>query len=526
LNGQYHRVDGPAIECANGDKFWCLNGKLHREDGPAFEGANGEKSWWLNGELHREDGPAVENVNGNKSWYLNGKRHREDGPAIECVNSDNEWFLNGEKLSEKEYISKIAANKYPKKEVTSVGTFWRNENGEYHRKDGPAVERLNGDKFWYLNGKSHRVDGPACEYASGDKSWWLNGQLHREDGPAIEHANGRKEWFLNSQHLSEEEFKLKMSANKYPKKEITSEGTFWYNEKGEYHREDGPAVERVNGDKEWYLNGQLHREDGPAIEYANGYKSWYLNGQRHRENGPAIEWADGTKEWFLNGKLHRVDGPAFDYANGSKEWYLNGQLHRVDGPAIEYANGSKEWYLNGKCHRIDGPAIEFPDGTKSWYLNGKRISETEYEQAFTLKKGSSILDEAKLSGFRIGVYQSKEILMSIVKKSLNTSAIEFANSDMGKSIIALSLGLVLKGRVNTLVDSIADELRVSALTHAGNSIIDEITNYVFPEITAALSKKEICHKETAMLESSLKDRVVQTVGQAVEVENLSQASVK
>ena len=33
------------------------------------------------------------------------------------------------------------------------------------------------------------------------------------------------------------------------------------------------------GDKVWYLNGNFHREDGPAIEWANGDKSWYLNGE-------------------------------------------------------------------------------------------------------------------------------------------------------------------------------------------------------------------------------------------------------
>jgi hypothetical protein len=31
-----------------------------------------------------------------------------------------------------------------------------------------------------------------------------------------------------------------------------------------------------DGTKLWYLNGKLHREDGPAIEYLNGYKEWYL----------------------------------------------------------------------------------------------------------------------------------------------------------------------------------------------------------------------------------------------------------
>ena len=91
------------------------------------------------------------------------------------------------------------------------------------------------------------------------------------------------------------------------------------------HREDGPAVVRADGTKEWYLNGKLHREDGPAVESSSGSKEWYLNGQPHREDGPAFEWANGTKSWWLNGQLHREDGPAYEYADGSKFWYLNGQ---------------------------------------------------------------------------------------------------------------------------------------------------------------------------------------------------------
>ncbi len=46
---------------------------LHREDGPAIEWANGTKYWYLNDQLHREDGPAIEYVGGSKEWYLNGK---------------------------------------------------------------------------------------------------------------------------------------------------------------------------------------------------------------------------------------------------------------------------------------------------------------------------------------------------------------------------------------------------------------------------------------------------------------------
>ena len=75
----------------------------------------------------------------------------------------------------------------------------------------------------------------------------------------------------------------------------------YYNAEGQRHREDGPAVEYSNGDKEWFLNGKLHREDGPAKEFkANKY--WYINDERHREDGPAIEYAYGDKSWYLNNK--------------------------------------------------------------------------------------------------------------------------------------------------------------------------------------------------------------------------------
>jgi hypothetical protein len=32
------------------------------------------------------------------------------------------------------------------------------------------------------------------------------------------------------------------------------------------------------GTKYWWLNGKLHRVDGPAVEYVDGYKEWCLYG--------------------------------------------------------------------------------------------------------------------------------------------------------------------------------------------------------------------------------------------------------
>lgn len=82
----------------------------------------------------------------------------------------------------------------------------------------------------------------------------------------------------------------------------------------------------VNKNGTFYkLGGKFHREDGPAIEHANGNKEWYKHGKLHREDGPAIEWDNGSKEWCINGKLHREDGPAKEHISGQKYYYLNGK---------------------------------------------------------------------------------------------------------------------------------------------------------------------------------------------------------
>jgi hypothetical protein len=78
---------------------------------------------------------------------------------------------------------------------------------------------------------------------------------------------------------------------------------YWCNDKDEYHRLDGPAIEYADGHKSWFVDGKRHRLDGPAVECANGYKAWFVDGERHRLDGPAIEYTDGHKAWWVNGKL-------------------------------------------------------------------------------------------------------------------------------------------------------------------------------------------------------------------------------
>ena len=78
----------------------------------------------------------------------------------------------------------------------------------------------------------------------------------------------------------------------------------YFNENGEYHREDGPAYESPSGHKEWCIDGKYHREDGPARIWSNGDEWYYLNGKVHREDGPARIWANGVVEYWLNNKQY------------------------------------------------------------------------------------------------------------------------------------------------------------------------------------------------------------------------------
>ena len=38
--------------------------------------------------------------------------------------------------------------------------------------------------------------------SDGSKFWYLNNKWHREDGPAVERSNGTKRWFLNDEEVT------------------------------------------------------------------------------------------------------------------------------------------------------------------------------------------------------------------------------------------------------------------------------------------------------------------------------------
>ena len=59
-----------------------------------------------------------------------------------------------------------------------------------------------------------------------------------------------------------------------------------------------PFTGKIRGENEslsYYKEGKLHREDGPAIEHLNGKKEWWVNEAQHREDGADDEYPKGDK---------------------------------------------------------------------------------------------------------------------------------------------------------------------------------------------------------------------------------------
>jgi len=90
--------------------------------------------------------------------------------------------------------------------VYEYKTEWRNEAGQLHREDGPAIEWADGTKSWWVNGQYHRLGGPAYEGDDGSKFWYVDGQYHRLDGPAVERSDGSVAYWIEGEYLTKEEF--------------------------------------------------------------------------------------------------------------------------------------------------------------------------------------------------------------------------------------------------------------------------------------------------------------------------------
>lgn len=80
-------------------------------------------------------------------------------------------------------------------EVTDTGTYYRDSDGNFHRKSGPAVIR-DDHEMWFDHGRLHRRHRPAIE-SPRYRAWYRQGRLHRKSGPAVIYSDGTREYWIN-----------------------------------------------------------------------------------------------------------------------------------------------------------------------------------------------------------------------------------------------------------------------------------------------------------------------------------------
>lgn len=106
LDGELHRVDGPAAILGDGTEEYYYEGALHRDDDqPAMVSSTGEREWRRYGELHRDgDLPARTGSDGEEEYFIAGRLSRAGGrPAVIRPDGRTEWWLNGVRHRPTEY---------------------------------------------------------------------------------------------------------------------------------------------------------------------------------------------------------------------------------------------------------------------------------------------------------------------------------------------------------------------------------------------------------------------------------------
>ena len=95
-----------------------------------------------------------------------------------------------------------------------------------------------------------------------------------------------------------------------------------------------------------FFNIPMKQRNG-IYEIENVGTEYWVNGKSHRDDGPAIDYLDGTKYWLNNNEYHRIDGPAIETINGCNSYYIKGKLFYskkdFDKVAYLYLNGLQDY---------------------------------------------------------------------------------------------------------------------------------------------------------------------------------------
>lgn len=243
-HGILHNEDGPADIDPEKGVFYYQNGVLHNDHGPAAIYNNGLAAWYKNGEPYEPSYKEIKDYtmfapDAQRSYFedhrvfnsyvflnepvsldlKNGytvefsRKFKKDNPFI----SINILSESGEKIDLGLHSSFLEATSVVSKELEEIVNF------------DPANSRLilmnllrsegAKDDFYVNfdeNGLFHKEDGPA--YINPDEMtlYVRHGKKHREDGPALEEVDGRFNWFKDDQRYKPSHEEILSYAKKAP----------------------------------------------------------------------------------------------------------------------------------------------------------------------------------------------------------------------------------------------------------------------------------------------------------------------
>jgi len=192
------------------------------------------------------------------------------------------------------------------------------------------------------------------------------------------------------------------------------------------------GVKNLAGDILYHKDGtwELHRDGGPAVTRVDGTKEWWLNGKRHREDGPAIIDADGDRDWWYHGVNYK-------HKEFRKIIRINLELKRLFNETMEHVfspdfpiSVSSEIDLTDIA-KIQFKIIDIPAPAKD------KSKDDMIAQALATEEGKEALREVML-----GALKSKKADDDEVIEALPVS--EDEDMGWGLALGALALAAVLK----------------------------------------------------------------------------------
>lgn len=276
--------------------LWFENYILHREDGPAiFQPNNKVEGYYLNGKKYTleeyndqinflkikkeidadpkwksffnwnvikkvekiNDCVKIETTYNSQEWYQDRRLHCEDGPAI-ITPSEQRYYLKGN----------FVANKYK----------WETEKLRIKIKDiHPLIKINDNDEITWdeqndiiiLKNKNKTIQ-------------YQYGKFHNDSGPAI--SGAEEKYYVYGTEYSKEDFeKRQLIIKEFQEKcPIWSKTYVDHNYIKLINKEnDQFCIQDSAKDIRWIKDDQIHREDGPAVEWINGDQEYWLNGKRY-----------------------------------------------------------------------------------------------------------------------------------------------------------------------------------------------------------------------------------------------------